>query len=122
MVFHSPIFVREVVGRDLAAIVFAGSAAVREEGYTDEYKPDDRTTFLRWQGTIDGKELESLEVIVDDDNGLVAERTIAHRPYPALKIFRDRGVANPALKKFFPDDLFDYPENLAKHQVGSEVG
>ena len=65
---------------------------------------------------------EVVEVIVDDDNGLVAERTIAYRPYPALKIFRDRGIANPALKKFFPDDLFDYPENLAKHQERSEVG
>ena len=51
----------------MVALIFAGSAAVRDGGYVDEGKLDDRTTFLRWQGTIGGHEFESLEVIVDDE-------------------------------------------------------
>jgi hypothetical protein len=42
---------------------------------------------------MDGHKFESLEVIVDNDQGLIVERTIALRPYPALKLFRD-GNAN----------------------------
>ena len=47
------------------------------------------TTFLRWVGTMDGYKFESLEVIVDNEQRLIVERTIALRPYPALKLFRD---------------------------------
>jgi len=112
VVFHSPVFVRAVRGRDNVAPIFAASAAARAGHYVTEHKLDDHTTFLRWQGTIDGHEFESFEVIVDDDVGLIAERTIAYRPYPALKIFRDKGYK--ASKGLIPDDLWDYPENLPR--------
>jgi hypothetical protein len=35
-----------------------------------------------------------LEVIVDYEQGLIVERTIALRPYPALKLFRDAMYAS----------------------------
>lgn len=59
-----------------------------------ECKIDANTTLLRWKGTIDGHPRESLELLVDDANGLLVERTIAFRPYPALRIFRDRMKAS----------------------------
>ncbi len=37
---------------------------------------------MRWVGTMDGHKFESLEVIVDNEQGLIVERTIALRPYP----------------------------------------
>ena len=37
---------------------------------------------------MDGHKFESLEVIVENEQGLIVERTIALRPYPALKLFR----------------------------------
>ena len=43
--------------------------------YTAEFKLDERTTFLRWAGTMDGHKFESLEVIVDNEQGLIVERT-----------------------------------------------
>jgi len=55
---------------------------------------DGRTTFLRWEGTMDGHKIESLEVIVDNEQGLVVERTIALRPHPAVKLFRDAMFAS----------------------------
>jgi hypothetical protein len=62
--------------------------------YTAEFKLDERTTFLRWVKTMDGHRFESLEVIVGNERGLIVERTVALRPYPALKLFRDAMYAS----------------------------
>jgi hypothetical protein len=48
-----------------------------------------------------------LEVIVDNEQGLIKDRTIALRPYPALKLFRDAMYAS--LKDKLPPDVWDYP-------------
>src|SRR5258708_37691188 len=85
VVFNSPILVRPIAGREAVAAIFAQSSSTRGSGsYTAEFRLDDRTTFLRWEGTIEDHKLESLEVIVDNDQGLIVERTIPIRPYPAL--------------------------------------
>ena len=90
------------------AAIFAQSSATRGSGtYTTEFKLDERTTFLRWVGTMDGHKFESLEVIVDNEQGLIVERTIALRPFPALKLFRDAMYAS--LKDKLPPDVWDYP-------------
>src|SRR5689334_6957341 len=107
--FNSPILARSIEGRDAIAAIFAQSSSTRGSGaYTAEYELDDRTTFLRWAGTMDGRKLESLEIIIDNDEGLIVERTIALRPYPAVKLFRDAMYAS--LKDKLPPDVWDYPE------------
>ena len=108
VVFNSPILARSIQGRDLIAPIFAQSSSTRGSGsYTAEFKLDERTTFLRWAGTMDGHKIESLEIIVDDEQGLIVERTIALRPFPAVKLFRDAMYA--ALKDKLPPDVWDYP-------------
>jgi len=108
VVFNSPILIRPIGGRDVIAAIFAQSSATRGSGtYTAEFKLDERTTFLRWVGTMDGHKIESLEVIVDNEQGLIVERTIALRPYPAVKLFRDAMFAS--LKDKLPADAWDYP-------------
>jgi hypothetical protein len=108
IVFKSPILVRPIEGREVIAAIFAQSSSTRGSGtYTAEFKLDERTTFLRWLGTMDGHKFESLEVIVDNEQGLIVERTIALRPYPALKLFRD--AMYRALKDKLPPDVWDYP-------------
>jgi len=108
VVFHSPILVRAIQGRDAVAAIFAQSSSTRGSGrYTAEFKLDERTTFLRWEGTMDGHELESLEVIVDNEQGLIVERTVTLRPYPAVKLFRDAMYAS--LKDKLPPDVWEYP-------------
>src|SRR5216684_813027 len=70
IVFNSPILVRPIEGREVVAAIFAQSSATRGSGtYTAEFKLDERTTFLRWVGTMDGHKFESLEVIVEADCG-----------------------------------------------------
>ena len=53
IVFNSPILVRPIQGRDLFAAIFAQSSETRSSGtYRAEFKLDERTTFLRWVGTM----------------------------------------------------------------------
>lgn len=112
IVFNSPILARPIQGRELIAPIFTQSSNTRGSGtYTAEFKLDERTTFLRWVGTMDGHKFESLEIIVDNERGLIVERTIALRPYPALKLFRDAMYA--ALRDKLPPDVWEYPTAVA---------
>jgi hypothetical protein len=54
----------------------------------------------------DGHKFESLEIIVDNEQGLIVVRTIALQPYPALKLFRDAMYVS--LKDKLPPDVWDY--------------
>jgi len=56
---------------------------------------------------MDGHKIESLEVIVDNEQGLMVERTVTLRPYPGVKLFRDAMYAS--LKDELPPDVWDYP-------------
>jgi hypothetical protein len=109
VVMHSPVLIKPIVGRKLVAITISNSSHSRDDPgkYVFEAKLEDRTTFLRWQGTVEGHMIESLELLTDDEDGLLVERTVAYRPFPALKIFRDRLIALNAGR--LPADMWDYP-------------
>jgi hypothetical protein len=108
VVMHSPVLIKPIVGRDLVAITISNSSHSRDNPgqYVFEARIDERTTLLRWQGTVEGHTIESLELLTDDENGLLVERTVAYRPFPALKIFRDRLIALNAGK--LPAAMWDY--------------
>lgn len=107
VVFHSAVLVRPVEGREKVAAFFSVSRRFRRGAYTEEYRLDDRTTFLRCKGTIRGHELESLEVLTDNEQGLLRERTIAYRPFPAARIYRDEIYAD--LKGVIGPEYWEYP-------------
>ena len=48
----------------------------------------------------------SPELLTDDALGLLVESMVAYRPFPALKIFRNRLIALNAGR--VPADLWDY--------------
>jgi hypothetical protein len=108
VVMHSPVLIKPIVGRELVAITISNSSHSRDNSgkYIFEAKVDDRTTLLRWQGTVDGHKIESLELLTDNEDGLLVGRTVAYRPFPALKIFRDRLIALNAGK--LPAEMWDY--------------
>jgi hypothetical protein len=61
IVFKSPILVRPIEGREVIAAIFAQSSSTRGSGaYTAEFKLDGRTTFLRWEGTMDGHKISDV--------------------------------------------------------------
>lgn len=108
IVFHSPVLTRPLVGVEVVSAVFAASARARGVGgqYVSEYCVDPHTTILRWQGSIQGHSLESIEILVDNPSGLLIERTIAYRPLPAVQIFRD--VLRPLIAEIVPADIWAY--------------
>jgi hypothetical protein len=108
VVFHSPVLIRALEGRAVVAKIFATSTTLREGAYTGEWKLDDRRTLLRWKGKIQGRELESLDIIEENDEGLIVDRTIAFRPMPAAKLFRD--AMRSALGSAVPDDFWEYSD------------
>ena len=109
VVMHSPVLIKSIVGRESVAITISNSSRSRDNPgrYVFEGKLDERTTLLRWQGTVENHFIESLELLTDDEHGLLLERTIAYRPFPALKIFRERLYALNAGR--LPDDMWNYP-------------
>src|ERR1700737_3046995 len=106
VVFHSPVLIRTAEGRAVVAKIFATSTTLREGAYTGEWKLDDRRTLLRWKGKIQGHELESFDLIEENDEGLIVDRTLAFRPMPAAKLFRD--AMRSALGSSVPDDFWEY--------------
>jgi hypothetical protein len=108
VIMHSPLLIRAIEGRDAVAKTMAASAQNRDNPgtYVLERKLDENTTFLRWKGTIEGHEFESLELLTDGPDGKLVERTVAYRPFPALKIFRAKQLA--ATANLLPPDMWDY--------------
>jgi hypothetical protein len=109
VVMHSPLLIRAIIGREAVAKTMAASAKNRDNPgvYVLERKLNHNTTFLRWQGAIEGHEFESLELLIDGADGKLKERTVAYRPFPALKIFREKQRA--ASSDVLPPDMWDYP-------------
>ncbi|MEI9929496.1 MAG: hypothetical protein WDM89_02725 [Rhizomicrobium sp.] len=109
VVMHSPLLTKAILGRDAVAKTMAASASNRDNPgtYVLERKLDENTTFLHWKGTIEGHEFESMELLTDGLDGKLKERTVAYRPFPALKIFRDKQRA--AVGDSIPPDAWDYP-------------
>jgi hypothetical protein len=106
-IFHSPVLVKPVQGREKVAAIFALSLGVRRGSYVAEYRLDDRTTFLRWKGKIQGRQIEGFELLIDDKQGLLIERTVAYRPLPALQILGDEMYRD--LKGILGPDYWAYP-------------
>jgi hypothetical protein len=108
VVFHSPVLIRTAEGRAVVAKIFATSTTLREGVYTGEWKLDDRRTLLRWKGKIQGHELESFDLIEENDEGFIVDRTIAFRPMPAARLFRD--AMRAAMGSSIPDDFWEYSD------------
>jgi hypothetical protein len=75
----------------------------------------DRNIFLGWNGTIHEHEFETFEVLTDDDQGLLVERTVACRPLLALRIFRD--PINPELGDVQPPEQLELSNRLGGEEV-----
>ena len=108
VVMHSPLLIKAILGREAVAVTMAASSRNRDNPgtYVLERKVDDNTTLLRWKGTIEGHEFESLELLTDGPDGKLKERTVAYRPFPALKIFREK--QRVAVGASIPADAWDY--------------
>jgi len=88
VVFKSPVLARHIEGRELVAQAMVAAIGVRSGSYIAEMA-DGPVTLLVWRGEVDGLPLDSFEMLVHDDAGLVVERSVAMRPFAAAVRFRN---------------------------------
>jgi hypothetical protein len=94
VVLHSPILFRGFEGREIVTGVLTHVAATLEDfRYTDELAGE-RTVVLRFKARVGDRELEGIDFLELDDDGLVAELTVFMRPMSALTAFNERMAAH----------------------------
>lgn len=93
VVLHSPILFRGFEGREIVIGVLTHVAATLEDfRYTDELS-DERTVVLRFKARVGDRELEGIDFLELDEEGLVRELTVFMRPMSALTAFNEQMAA-----------------------------
>jgi hypothetical protein len=84
IVFHSPVTFHPFVGRDTVAQLLSLVAATFEDfRYTDELVLDGVHALI-FKASVAGKELEGLDLLRFDEQGLIADFTVMIRPLSGL--------------------------------------
>jgi hypothetical protein len=84
IVFHSPVTVEPFVGRDTVAKVLSLVAETFENfRYTDELEAEDAHALI-FRASVGDNELEGVDLIRPDAQGLIAEFTVMIRPITGL--------------------------------------
>ena len=93
VVLHSPILFRGFEGRDMVVQVLTHVAATLEDfRYADELA-EDGTVVLRFKARVGDRELEGIDFLELDGQGLVKELTVFMRPMSALTAFNEQMAA-----------------------------
>jgi len=93
VILHSPILFRGFEGREIVIQVLTHVAATLEDfRYTDELA-EDGTVVLRFKARVGDRELEGIDFLELDEQGLVKELTVFMRPMSALTAFNEQMAA-----------------------------
>jgi SnoaL-like protein len=93
VVLHSPILFRGFEGREIVMGVLTHVAATLEDfRYTDELAGE-RTVVLRFKARVGDRELEGIDFLELDEQGLVRELTVFMRPLSAITAFNEQMAA-----------------------------
>jgi len=93
VVLHSPILFRGFEGRDVVIQVLTHVIATLEDfRYTDELA-DEQTVVLRFKARVGDRELEGIDFLELDEQGLVRELTVFMRPLSAVTAFNEQMAA-----------------------------
>jgi SnoaL-like domain len=96
VVLHSPILFRGFEGREIVLGVLTHVVATFEDfRYTDELAEND-TVVLRFKARVGDRELEGIDFLELDADGLVRELTVFMRPLSAVNAFNERMAARLA--------------------------
>jgi hypothetical protein len=84
IVFHSPVTFHPFVGRDtVMALLTLVSQTFEDFRYTDELETDGAHALI-FRASIAGKELEGIDLLRLDDDGLIEDFTVMLRPLSGL--------------------------------------
>jgi SnoaL-like domain len=87
IVFHSPVTFHPFVGRETVTRLLGQVAAVFEDfRYTDELEADGAHALI-FSASVAGKEIEGVDLLRFDAQGLIADFTVLLRPLSGLVPF-----------------------------------
>jgi SnoaL-like domain len=90
VVLHSPVLFRGFEGREAVGAILGHVGEVLEGlEYTDE-AAGEGTVVLRFEARVGDLELEGVDYLQLDDDGLVTDLTVFMRPMSALTAFNER--------------------------------
>lgn len=87
IVLHSPVTFRPFAGKAVVAHVIGTVARVFEDfRYTDHLSsdPTGRTSILVFKATVNGREVDGIDLVREDADGLIADLTVMVRPLSGL--------------------------------------
>ena len=81
VIFNSPVKHRPFEGREAVAVLFGALLETFEDfRYTDEMENDDGSRALIFRARVGERELEGIDILRFDDEGLVEDFTVMVRP------------------------------------------
>jgi hypothetical protein len=87
IVFHSPITFHPFIGRETVTRLLALVEQTFEDfRYTDELQADGAHALI-FRASVEGRELEGIDLLRFDDDGLIADFTVMLRPLSGLMPF-----------------------------------
>jgi hypothetical protein len=87
IVFHSPVTFHPFLGRETVTRLLAEVVQVFEDFlFTDELRMDGAHALI-FRATVAGKEIEGIDLLRFDDDGLIADFTVMLRPLSAFMLF-----------------------------------
>lgn len=89
--FHSPVLFKPYEGRDQVLKVLRAAGQVLGIGGKFRYvhqleDPDDRVAILEFASEVDGKQVEGIDKLTFDEDGLITEFKVMIRPASALQV------------------------------------
>lgn len=95
--FRSPVVFKPYEGRDQVVKVLRAADQVLANGGKFRYvhqleDPDDRVAILEFATEVDGKQVEGIDKLTFDEDGLITELTVMIRPASALQLVGARMV------------------------------
>jgi hypothetical protein len=97
VVFHSPVFVHPVTGRDsVAELLETAHAVVGVPTYRIGMRDGDDTVLL-FDGAVEGNALQAAVVIRDGPGELIEDLTVLMRPLPVVRRFAEEVMARLGL-------------------------
>jgi hypothetical protein len=97
VVFHSPVFVHPVTGRDSVAELLETAHAIFGVPTYRIGMRDGSDTVLLFDGEVDGNTLQAAVVITDGPRGLIQDLTVLMRPLPVVRRFAEALMARLGL-------------------------
>ena len=90
IVFHSPVTFKPFEGRDAVAMLFGILLKTFEDfRYIGEFTAEDGSAVLRFLTRVGDRDVEGIDLVHYNDDGLIDDFTVFVRPLSAVHALRD---------------------------------